>query len=280
MKNIKTAILLIAVHLGLASSITLGADGPAAVLHPPASINLEYIGQGLVVSPAEVYQYGYFTHVAGVENVFSGAPNNASTAFFTFLNELSTTRVTDNGPLRIVDRKGTATIYLNPVGGANFEDPDSFSAGTPVLTAALRHQVILDTLNGNTILVNFDLTITAAEIFTVGEIQHRLGKPGQKMTWTAYGRPNTSTTQPGQFVFAGMGFSHGPAPLGLSIQRPAGSGVIQLQGENVAGAHSREEASPESKGSMLLASVDQTTAEAVVTDEKLGPSKLYCVITE
>ncbi len=66
-----------------------------------------------------------------MENVFGGAPNNASTAFFTFLNEISTTRVTDNGPLRIVDRKGTATIYLNPVGGANFEDLDSFRTGTP-----------------------------------------------------------------------------------------------------------------------------------------------------
>ncbi len=91
-----------------------------------------------------------------------------------------------------------------------------------MLTAALRHQVILDTLNNNTIIVNFDLTITAAESFTVGDIKHRLGKPGQKMTWTAYGRPNTSATQPGQFVFAGRGFSIVPAPLGLSIRHPAG----------------------------------------------------------
>ena len=100
------------------------------------------------------------------------------------------------------------------------------------------------------------------------------------MTWTAYGRPNTSTTQPGQFVFAGMGFSVVPAPPSLSIHRPAGSGAIQLGLENIAGARSREEASPESKGSRLLASVDQTTAKAVVTDEKMGPSKLYRAITE
>jgi len=217
MKNINTVIRLIAVHLGLITSVAL-AQGPAAVMHPPAGINLEYIGQGLVVSPAEVYQYGYFTHVAGVQNVFSGAPNTASNAFFTFFNKLSTTRVTDNGPLRIVDRKGTATIYLNPAGGATFTTPNSFSAGTPVLKAELRHQVILDTLNGNTIIVNFDLTITSTEFFTVGDIKHRLGQPGQKLTWTAYGRPNTSATQPGQFVFAGMGFSMGPTPPGLSNQ--------------------------------------------------------------
>ena len=101
-------------------------------------------------------------------------------------------------------------------------------------------------------IVNFDLTITAAETFTVGDIKHRLGRPGQKMTWTAYGRPNTSTTQPGQFVFAGMGFTIVPAPLGLSIHRPAGSGAIQLAREDVAGAHSRAEASPASRDPMLL----------------------------
>jgi hypothetical protein len=86
-----------------------------------------------------------------------------------------------------------------------------------VLTAELRHQVILDTLNGNTIIVNFDLTVISAETFTVGEQRHRLGRPGQKMTWTASGRPNTSTTQPGQFVFAGMSLSHESAP---PAQRP------------------------------------------------------------
>jgi len=225
MKNINTAIRLIAVHLGLACSVALG-QGPAAVLHPSAGINLEFIGQGLVLSPSEVYQYGYFTHGAGVENVFAGPPNNASTAFFTFMNKLSTTRATPHGPLIVVDRKGTATIYLNPAAGASFDAPASFEAGTPVLTASLRHQVILDTLNGNTIFMTFDLTVISAETFTVGDKKHQLGRPGQKMTWTNYGRPNTSTTQPGQFVFAGVAVSHDPAPSGLSINSAASSASI------------------------------------------------------
>ena len=50
MKNINTAIRLIAVHLGLTAGIALGADGPAAVLHPPAGVNLEFIGQGRITS--------------------------------------------------------------------------------------------------------------------------------------------------------------------------------------------------------------------------------------
>jgi hypothetical protein len=38
MKFIKLAIQLIAIHLGLAAGIALGADGPAAVMQPPADI--------------------------------------------------------------------------------------------------------------------------------------------------------------------------------------------------------------------------------------------------
>ena len=198
------------------ATAVFAAPNPMAALIPASGVSLEFIGQGRVVTHAEVYQYGYFTHVAGVENVFSGTPNNASTAYFTFMNKLSTTRATPHGPLTIVDRKGTATIYLNPAAGASFESPASFEAGTAVLTAELRHQVILDTANGNVIFMQFDLTVTSAETFTVGDQKHRLARAGQKMTWINYGRPNTNTNQPGQFVFAGTALTHDPVPPGQS----------------------------------------------------------------
>jgi hypothetical protein len=259
---------LAVVQLGLAATIAAAAPGPMAALSPASGISLEFVGQGLVVTPAEVYQYGFFTHVAGVENVFGGTPNNASTAFFTFMNKLSTTRATPHGPLTIVDRKGTATIYLNPAAGASFENPASFEAGTPVLTASLRHQVILDTANGNTIFMHFDLTVISAETFTVGDQQHRLGRPGQKMTWTNYGRPNTSTTQPGQFVFAGVAVSHDPTPPGLSINRSANSGSLQLKVENAPNTRSVVELSPNLKDRTLFTSVDHQLAKVVMTDEE------------
>jgi hypothetical protein len=206
----------------------------AATRYPESGISLEFIGQGLVVSPAEVYQYGYFTYVAGVEDLFGGAPENESTAFFTFFNELSTSRVTDNGPVRIVDRQGTATIYLNPAAGASYTDPDSFQAGTPILTADLRHQAILDTANGNTLVVHFDLTILTAAPFATAAGEHRLGKPGQKLSWTAFGRPNPAPN-PGQFVYAGMGLIHPPAAPGLSIGQVAAASEVQIEVDNSPG---------------------------------------------
>lgn len=282
MKNIKPAIQLAVVQLGLAATAAFAGLNPLAALHPASGVSLEFIGQGQVVTPAEVYQYGYFTHVAGVENVFGGTPNNASTAFFTFMNKLSTTRATPHGPLTIVDRKGTATIYLNPAGGASFDNPASFEAGTPMLTASLRHQVILDTLNGNTIFMHFDLTVISAETFTVGDQRHRLGRPGQKMTWINYGRPNTSTTQPGQFVFAGAAISHDLVPPGLSINRSASSSSVQLEVENAPGTRSRVEASTNLQAWTPLATVDHGQAIAMVTDDAvaLESKKFYLAITE
>lgn len=232
----KTAIRLAVAQIGLAAA-ALAAPNPMAAFLPAEGVSLEFIGQGRVVTAAEVYQYGYFTHVAGVENVFGGTPNNASTAFFTFMNKLSTTRATPHGPLTVVDREGTTTIYLNPAAGASFDSPASFEVGTPVLTANLRHQVILDTANGNTLLMQFDLTLISAESFTVGDQEHRLGRPGQKMTWIIYGRPNTSTSQPGQFVFAGAALSHNPAPPG---RRSAHSGAGDAGDRDGYGEHGRD----------------------------------------
>lgn len=250
--------------LGSGTLAAHGAAGPSAPLNPPHGITLEYVGQGLVRSAAEVYQYGFFTHVSGAKEIFSASPNNETTALFTFHNQLATTRVIDNGPLRIVDREGTSTIYLRTTPGASFEDPDSFKQGTPVLAAHLRHQVILDTANNNTILVHFDLTLLDTGTFTVGDVTHRMGMPGQKMSWSAYGRPNTSANHPGQFVFAGMGILHVPAPPGLTLNRSADAKSIRLKLDNSPGARSLVEASSNLTDWTLVESVDHTTPTIVV----------------
>jgi len=205
MRNKPTRIAVstaLGLALALANPTSLVADG-----HVPANaeggLTMELIGQAKVLSPQAAIQYGYLSYIAGLETIFSGTTQDESTAFFTFYNDTTTTRVINNGPLRIVNREGTATFYLNAQAGASFANPDSFRAGIPVMTASLRHQVTLDTVQ-NTFITEFDLTVTSSDHFNVNGEHKRLGKPGQKITWIVYGRVNTPNSE---FVIAGFGLS-------------------------------------------------------------------------
>jgi len=160
---------------------------------------LELIGAVLNAGPSSA-QYGYISYINGIDGIFTGSPQNETTALFTFYNATSTLRVINNGPLRIVNREGTMTVYLDGNPNGDFAKPDSFRDGTPVMVATLRHQVILDTATNQftTVFVN---TITSSAKFTLGAQQYDLGKPGQMFRTMVFGRPSTSG--PGQFVIAG-----------------------------------------------------------------------------
>jgi len=169
------------------------------------TVTLEFVGQAVVQSPTAAIQFGYLSRVVGLDQIFTATPENETTAMLTFYNDTATTRVINNGPLRIVNREGTATFYYNPAGGDSFSNPDSFRTGTPVMTANLTHQVIFDTVQ-STFITQFSLTITSVSDFQIGHDQLRLGKPGQKVTWVVYGRPNTPQT-PATFAIAGFGLT-------------------------------------------------------------------------
>src|SRR5262245_47712309 len=112
-------------------------------------VSMELIGQ-VINSGASSFQFGYLSYINGIDTatLFSGAVQNETTALFSFDNDTTTRRVINNGPIRIIDRDGTSTIYLNLTPDGNFANPGSFADGTSVLTASLRHQVIIDTLTG------------------------------------------------------------------------------------------------------------------------------------
>jgi hypothetical protein len=169
------------------------------------SVTLELVGQAVVQSPTAAIQFGYLSRIVGLDQIFTGTPENETTAMFTFFNTTATTRVITTGPLRIVNREGTATFYYNPTAGGSFTAPDSFKAGSPVLTANLTHQVLFDTIQ-NTFITQFSLTVISASDFLVGHEHVRLGQPGQRATWVVYGRPNTTTTTT-TFAIAGFGLT-------------------------------------------------------------------------
>jgi hypothetical protein len=160
---------------------------------------MELIGAVLNTGPSSA-QYGYISFINGIPGIFAGSPQNETTALLTFYSGTTTLRVTNNGPLRIVNREGTLTIYLNDKPNGDFAKPDSFRDGLPVMVATLRHQVILDTVTNQftTVFVN---TITSSPGLTLAGRRYDFGKPGQVFRTTVSGRPSTSG--PGQFVIAG-----------------------------------------------------------------------------
>jgi len=140
---------------------------------------LEVVGQ-VNNSGSNSVQFGYAARVAGVDNAFytnTATDQNESTARFTFYTEVVNQRVTTNGPLTIIVREGTTTLYLNS-SPASFGSPDSFRSGTPIQTSVIHQQVIIDTLEKTFTVVNSN-TITSTERFWLDGLEYKLGEVEQ-----------------------------------------------------------------------------------------------------
>jgi hypothetical protein len=112
-----------------------------------------------------------------------------------------TTQVINNGDLRIVDRIGSTTIYLDDIPNGDFNDLSSFADGTPVLKMSLRQQVILDRVENTFTTVNIN-RVTSVSAFELDGQRLRLGQVGDQFRTFISGRGNTTGTSAG-FVIAG-----------------------------------------------------------------------------
>jgi hypothetical protein len=169
-------------------------DDPVRIKCVDDEIVFEFMGQ-VTNSPTPTplgssKQYGYLTTVRGIDDVFSGSPHNETTAELTFFNEATTTESFPNGPLRIIDRDGTTTIYLNSA-PANFANPDSFRSGTPVQTSTLHQQAMADTAAGSFTAV-FANTISSTNAFTINGGTFTLGREGQAFRAMVTGHSNAA----------------------------------------------------------------------------------------
>lgn len=143
-------------------------------------ILMEYVGQVIngTPTPASSNQFGNLQAVARVDPSLQ----------FTFYTEATTVKAVASGPLRIVDRTGTTTIYLASAPG-DFSNPDSFRSGTPVQVSTLRQQVIVDTSTGAFTVVNIN-TITATTEFLSDGNEVQLGNAGQSFRTVLNGHLN------------------------------------------------------------------------------------------
>ena len=149
-------------------------------------ILMEYVGQVIngTPTPASSNQFGNLQAVSGVD----------PSLYFTFYTQAETVKSVANGPLRIVDRIGTTTIYLTSAAG-DFSNPDSFRSGTPVQVSTLRQQVIVDTSTGAFNVVNIN-TITSVTEFWSGRDEVQLGEAGQSFRTVLNGHLNTPGMSP------------------------------------------------------------------------------------
>jgi hypothetical protein len=149
-------------------------------------ILMEYVGQVINGSPTPTSsnQFGNLQAVSRVDPSLQ----------FTFYTQAETVKVVANGPLRIVDRTGTTTIYLTSAPG-DFSNPDSFRSGTPVQVSTLRQQVIVDTSTGAFSVVNIN-TITSATEFLSGGEEVQLGEAGKSFRTVLNGHLNTPGMSP------------------------------------------------------------------------------------
>jgi hypothetical protein len=158
----------------------------------PNTISAELIGQVYNPSPTVSAQYGYVSYVKGLEaSAITGPGGTLSerSALLTFYNHTTVDRVINNGPMRAIDRRGETTFYLNTTPAGDFSHPETFRQGVAVMTATLRHQVVIDTLTG-TFTAHYDCTIARNEPFTINGATYRLGKPGQHFEVTFFGHLN------------------------------------------------------------------------------------------
>lgn len=187
--------------LALALTPLHAQDGGAPKAETPdGDLAMELVGQVLNAGPAST-QYGYLSFVDGIDAVFTSPTHDETTARFSFNTEAMTTQVINNGDLRIVDRIGSTTIYLDDMPNGDFTDLSSFADGTPVLTMSLRQQVILDRVENTFTTVNIN-TVESVSAFELDGQRLRLGQVGDQFRTFISGRGNTTGT-PAGFVIAG-----------------------------------------------------------------------------
>jgi hypothetical protein len=152
------------------------------------SIGYEFVGQVLNASATQSLQYGYLSSVPNLVSISTtDGPISETNALLSFYNDTTTQQVINNGPIRLIDRTGTSTIFVNPSAGGDFSNADSFRAGTPIQTCSLRHQVVIDTSTGY-FTAAFEMTITSVRVFQANGNSYVLGQPGEVYHWSVYGK--------------------------------------------------------------------------------------------
>ena len=183
MKGKATMLLLCALLVIVLPVSTDAAGQPRTIVTPRGAIVLQIVGQVAIASPctpvATSIQYGYLPYLYAVSPLFEPGPRDETTALYTFYTRAATVSTSIDGPLKIVVRRGTTTLYRNFQAHDTFADPDSFRRGAPIQTSTLRQQVIVDTLTRAFTTVNLN-AVTGVRTFILAGRATRFGRVGDR----------------------------------------------------------------------------------------------------
>jgi len=170
------------------------ASQVAVVSIPEDRIAYEFVGQ-FNNTPTTSQQFGYLSTVNGLPSIFtSDTTQNETTALLTFVTNATTDRVIVNGPFKIINRTGTTTIYLNTP-PSDFNNPSSFSQGTPVQVSSYKQQVILNGDTNSFVTVHMN-NITETAPFLLNGKTYQLGREGASFRTNYSGQVSTTGTAP------------------------------------------------------------------------------------
>lgn len=185
----------------LGSGFLCAAPLPGRLTHlrvADGDVAFTLVGQVTNSPPDKSVQVGYLPTISGLTGLFSSAPEGEATAFFTFVNDTRTTAVRHSGPITVIEREGTATIYAQSSPHGDFGDPTSFQGSDPVLVMSLKQQVVVDT-GSKIFTVVIVQTVTDANAFEKDGQKYDLAFEGDQFRISFTGALNGAPPPSGFF---------------------------------------------------------------------------------
>ena len=126
----------------------------------PGRVAWYVTGRFYLDEQGQLQDLGYFLHLEGVRGaLFKDGAIGEATARLTFRSAPFEAQTVTNGNISIgLDVKGDFSVYLNPAGGGDFGDPDSFSRGACVAVFR-RSSVVMGATLSSPILGGFAIAM-------------------------------------------------------------------------------------------------------------------------
>jgi hypothetical protein len=195
--HLLTLVLFLALSLILPDAAR-AQDAPLVVASGPLSERTMVLVGRTVQSPEQLQFFGYVNGASGLpaEALYTEDTDVVGNARFTFLAEVDLEPATNRADTTSFAGEGTLRVYLAADGGADWEDPASFSAGELLAEydLALRETLQRQAVQVGVLVGDGSLTQTTANTFTLDETTYRFGVEGlgQRLRYTGGLTPDTS----------------------------------------------------------------------------------------